>query len=323
MSACELLPYPPMWNVYALLAATTLIAGLTPIAARMATAELPPLTLAFCRFGSAGVLLLLTGRAMGLRWSITPSQRRVLIVLGALCVPINQTGFLFGIKLANASHAGIAYALVPLLVFWISLALRRTTLSLRMTLASLFAFAGATVVDLSTGPAVSQPSRLGFSLIIGDGLLLSAAVSWSVFAVLSQPLVRELGAVQTLTAVFVIGTVWQIPLVAADGLWFDLSTFDLARVTWRGWTGFGFITLVTAYTNYLLWYLVTARYDVTRSSVVTNAHFLITVLVEAAWFQQRLSGWVAVGSALLIVGIVLATSKPDAGREVKTRGPSE
>jgi drug/metabolite transporter (DMT)-like permease len=153
---------------------------------------------------------------------------------------------------------------------------------------------------------------LGFSLIIGDGLLLSAAVSWSVFAVLSQPLVKELGAVQTLTAVFVIGTVWQMPLVVADGLWFDLSTFDLARVTWRGWTGFGFITLVTAYTNYLLWYLVTARYDVTRSSVVTNAHFLITVLVEAAWFQQRLSGWVAVGSALLIVGIVLATSRPDA-----------
>ena len=80
-------------------------------------------------------------------------------------------------------------------------------------------------------------------------------------------------------------------------------------MTWRGWTGFGFITVVTAYTNYILWYLVTARYDVTRSSVVTNAHFLITVLVEAAWFQQRLSAWVAVGSALLLLGIVLATRR--------------
>jgi drug/metabolite transporter (DMT)-like permease len=114
--------------------------------------------------------------------------------------------------------------------------------------------------------------------------------------------------------VFVIGTVWQIPLVVADGLWFDLSTFDLARVTWRGWTGFAFITLITAYTNYLLWYLVTARYDVTRSSVVTNAHFLITVLVEAAWFQQGLSGWVGVGSALLLFGIVLATWRANSVR---------
>src|SRR3990172_8152529 len=140
-----------MWKIYSLLAATTLIAGLTPIAARMATAELPPLTLAFFRFGSAGVLLILTANALGLRWSITPANRKLVIGLGLLCVPINQFGFLVGIKLANASHAAIAYALVPLLVYWISLALRRTTLSLRMTLASLFAFAGATVVDLSTG----------------------------------------------------------------------------------------------------------------------------------------------------------------------------
>jgi drug/metabolite transporter (DMT)-like permease len=301
-----------MRNVYLLLAATTLIAGLTPIAARMATAELPPLTLAFFRFGAAGVLLVLTAKALGLRWSITPANRRLIIGLGVLCVPINQFGFLVGIKLANASHAAIAYALVPVLVYWISLLLGRTPLTLRMGLASAIAFAGAAVVDLSTTQAISRPASFGLGVFVGDLLLLSAALSWSLFAVLSQPLVKELGAVQTLTSVFLIGTLWQIPLVAADALWFDLSTFQLASVTWQGWAGFAFITLVTAYLNYLLWYLVTARYDITRSSVVTNTHFLITVIIEASWFQQRLSGWVAVGSALLLLGIILATSKPDA-----------
>jgi len=118
--------------------------------------------------------------------------------------------------------------------------------------------------------------------------------------------------VQTLTSVFLIGTLWQVPLVAADALWFDLSTFQLSSVTWRGWAGFAYITLVTAYLNYLLWYLVTARYDVTRSSVVTNTHFLITVIIEASWFHLRLNGWVAVGSALLLLGVILATSKSDA-----------
>jgi len=312
-----------MRNVYLLLAATTLIAGLTPIAARMATAELPPLTLAFFRFGAAGVLLILTARALGLRWSITPPNRKLVIGLGVLCVPINQFGFLVGIKLANASHAGIAYALVPVLVYWISLLLGRTPFTLRMGLASAIAFAGAVVVDLSTGQVASQPARFGLSVFVGDVLLLSAALSWSLFVVLSQPLVKELGAVQTLTSVFLIGTLWQIPLVAADALWFDLSTFELSSVTWRGWAGLAFITLITAYLNYLLWYLVTARYDVTRSSVVTNTHFLITVIIEAAWFQQRLNGWVAVGSALLLLGVLLATSKPDVGREVKAGGQHE
>jgi drug/metabolite transporter (DMT)-like permease len=205
-------------------------------------------------------------------------------------------------------------------VYWISLLLRRTTFTRRMGLASAVAFAGAVVVDMSTGQVASQPAHFGLGVFLGDVLLLSAALSWSLFVVLSQPLVKELGAVQTLTSVFLIGTLWQIPLVAADALWFDLSTFQLSSVTWRGWAGFAFITLVTAYLNYLLWYLVTARYDVTRSSVVTNTHFLITVIIEAAWFQQRLNGWVAVGSALLLLGIVLATFKPDAGREAMARG---
>jgi len=302
-----------MWKIYALLAATTLIAGLTPIAARMATAEFPPLTLAFFRFGVASVLLVLTGKALGLRWSITPANRRLLMGLGVLCVPVNQFGFLVGIKLANASHAGIAYALVPLLVYWISLLLGRTTLTLRMGLASAVAFAGALVIDLSTGQVAAHPAQFGLGVFVGDMLLLLAALSWSLFVVLSQPLVKELGAVQTLTAVFLIGTLWQIPLVAADALWFDLSALQFSSITWRGWAGFAFITLITAYLNYLLWYLVTARYDVTRSSVVTNAHFLITVIIEASWFQQRLSGWVAVGSSLLLLGIVLATSKGDRG----------
>ncbi len=297
-----------MWRVYLLLAATTFIAGLTPIAARMATAELPPLTLAFLRFGSAGVLLLLTAKALGLRWSIPPAHRRLIIGLGVLCVPINQFGFLVGIKLAGASHAGIAYALVPLMVYWISLLLGRTTFTLRMGLASAVAVAGAVVVDLSTGQVASSAGPIGLRMFAGDALLLSAAASWSLFVVLSQPLVKELGAVQTLTCVFLLGTLWQIPLVVADAVWFDLSTFQLSAVTWRGWAGFAFITLITAYLNYLLWYLVTARYDVTRSSVVTNTHFLITVIIEAAWFHQALSAWAAVGSALLLLGIVLATS---------------
>ncbi|MDO8629741.1 MAG: EamA family transporter, partial [Phycisphaerales bacterium] len=99
------------------------------------------------------------------------------------------------------------------------------------------------------------------------------------------------------------------PLVLADRRWFDLAAFDVSRVTWQGWTGLAFITLVTAYLNYLLWYIVTARFDVTRSAVVTNAHFLVTVFVEAAFFGQRLNAWVFAGSAVLLSGIVLATGE--------------
>jgi len=302
-----------MWRVYLLLVVVTVISGLTPVAARLAAAELPPLTIPFFRFGSAGLLLLLTMKLLRLPWMIPRSQWPIFLGLGAICVPLNQTGFLFGIRLANASHAGITYALVPVIVFWISLALRRTHLSGRMILASTLASAGAVVVVLATGEMATGP-QVGLSVLSGDGLLLTAAASWSLFAVVSQPLVRTYGAIHTLTAVFLAGALLHVPFVIVDYLYFDLGRFDVSAVTWRAVVGFTYITLITAYTNYLLWYLVVARFDVTRSAVITNSSFLITVLAEAAWFGQRLNGWIAAGSLVLFAGIALATQAPERGR---------
>ncbi len=296
-------------RLWLLLAAVTVISGLTPVAAGLATKELPPLTLALVRFGVAGILLRFTARALRLPVRFQPSDRWLLLLLGAICVPINQFAFLFGVRLANASHAGIAYALVPVLVFWLTLALGTARLTARMTLATILAFLGAAAASYTshgvTGSDVSVVSGDGARILLGDGLLFAAAVSWSLFVVWSQDLVKRAGAVQTLAAVFLIGAAMQVPLAIADVLFFDAAQFTWASLTWRGVGGFVFITLITAYTNFLLFYLVLARYDVTRASIVTNASFLIAVLVDAAITGTTLSLWVAVGSVLLFTGIVL------------------
>ncbi len=301
-----------MARIAILLLSVTLIAGLTPVAARMATAEIPPMLIPLVRFGTAGVLLAITSKWLGM-WRPVPRRHwPMLAALGFLCVPINQLGYLVGIKKANASHAGIAYALAPVLVFWISVVLRRASMSWRLAIASLLAFAGATLVDLATSGAnqnVGEPPR---SMLVGDALLFSAVLSWSLFVVLSQPLVKELGAVTTLCLVFLLGTLWHIPVAAADWLWFS-KDFSVAAITWQGWAGLAYLTFITAYLNYLLWYVVTARYDLTRSAVVTNAHFLITVALEAVLFHQRVGKIAVAGSALLLSGIVLATRKPRNG----------
>jgi drug/metabolite transporter (DMT)-like permease len=312
-------------RVYLLLAVVTVISGLTPVAARMATSELPPLTLAWVRFGTAGILLAATLKGLRLPNPRFTGNWPLILGLGALCVPINQVGFLFGIRLANASHAGISYALVPVIVFWISLALRRTTFTARMVLATTLASAGAVGVVLATsgvrsGNFVFAPSMLG-----GDLLLLFAAFTWSLFAVLSQPVVRSQGAIATLTAVFLVGSAMHTPLVLLDGLFFDLRSFSFSQVTSQGLAGLAFITLITAYTNYLLWYLVVARFEVTRSAIVTNASFIVTVVVEALLFEQQLSWKVAVGSAVLLTGIVLAgpsaaSERIPGPRPVRTEG---
>jgi drug/metabolite transporter (DMT)-like permease len=306
-----------VWRVYVLLILVTVISGMTPVAATLATRELPPLSLAAVRFGTAGALLALTLRALRLPWSIPRSDWFALCGLGALCVPVNQVCYMFGLRLANATHGGIAYALVPVMVFWISFGLGRASLTGRMIRATSLASLGAVMVILATEWAGGGSIRFSSQFVQGDVLLLCAAASWSLFAVASQPLVRRHGAIPTLTAVFLVGTVLHAPLVAADYFLFDLGRFSWGSVTWKGAAGFAFITLITAYLNYLLWYLVVARFDVTRSAVVTNANFLVTVAIEAVFFQLRVSWWVAVGSAVLLYGILL--SVPPRGGSVAGR----
>lgn len=295
-----------MWRVYILLILVTVISGMTPVAAVLATRELPPLSLAALRFGLAGALLALTLRMLRLPFRIPRSEWWALCGLGALCVPVNQVCYLFGLRLANATHGGIAYALVPVMVFWISFLLGRASLTGRMIWATSLASLGAVMVVLAAEWAGGGSLQFSTQFVRGDLLLLCAAGSWSLFAVASQPLVRRHGAIPTLTAVFLIGTVLHLPLVVADFVFFDLGRFELRSVTWKGAAGFAFITLITAYLNYLLWYLVVARFDVTRSAVVTNANFLVTVVIEAVFFQLVVSWWVAAGSAVLLYGILLS-----------------
>lgn len=309
-------------RLWSLLATVTIISGLTPVAAAFAIAELPPFTLALVRFGVAGVLLHWTARALRLPYRFAPKDRRLLMLLAAICVPVNQAAFLFGVRYANAAHAGIVYALVPVLVLWLTFVFGTARLTAKLTLATLLAFFGAAFTSSGAhglhGNGGAAAAGEVLRLLAGDGLLLMAALSWSLFIVLSQDLVRRAGAIQTLAAVFLIGAAMQVPLGIADVLLLDASRFTFAAVTWKGIAGFGFITLITAYTNFLLFYLVIARFDVTRASIVTNASFLVAVLLDAAVTRTTLSPWVAVGSALLLIGIALSREATDS----RVRQPS-
>ncbi|MGB0715545.1 MAG: DMT family transporter [Phycisphaerae bacterium] len=295
-----------------------MIAGGTPVAAHAATLACPPLTLAAIRFLVAGICLWFTARGLGYPLPFARVDRPRLWLLAALCVPLNQVGYLVGIYLAGAAHGGIAYALVPLLIYWVSLWFGQVSWTGRMTIASLLAFLGAgTVIAVTRSFNMQETTSL--QMIIGDVLLLSAAFTWALFSVLSRPVIQKAGAVPTLTVVFLLGSLLQLPLVLVDGLWLELSTWRVEQLTNGGIIGILYIIFITAYLNYLLWYLVIARYDATKSSIITNSSFLITVLLEYLAGNLAWSPWVWFGSGLLLAGIILANRRP---RTVSVAGRS-
>ncbi len=290
-------------NPAPLLILMVLLTGWTPVAARDAMNEMPALTTGLLRFGIAAALLTLTvwlsGRGRPRPVPIARSDYGRLVLAAALCVPVNQSTFLLGVKLANASHAALFYALNPVLVYIITVSLGRTVLRTRMALAAVLAFAGAAVVGWDGLRLEAQGDFL-----VGDLLLFGAVLSWAIYSVVAQPLSARYGAVRTLAIVMVVGSLMYLPV-----WWIDSGDLHWDQLSWRAIAGFAYITVGTSYLNYMLWLVAMNRFEINRVSVMINAAPLVAVLFAWLWHDEPISGYLSLGATLIFAAITLANWK--------------
>lgn len=287
------------------------LAGLTPVAAKDAIGEMPPLTTGVLRFTLAGLLLALTARLAG---GAPPLARRDLprfVVAALLCVPINQSSYLMGVKLSGAAHAGLFYALNPVLTFGLTVALGQAAFSRRMAAATGLAFCGAAVVGLD------GLLGGGMTSLLGDGLLLIAVVSWAAFTIVVLPLGRRYGLLGTLWIVMLLGAALYSPALFIDG-----AQLDPWRLSGRALGGFAFIAILTSYVNYIVWFAAARRLDLTRVSVVGNAAPILAVVAAHLWCDEPITPWLALGAILIIAAITLSNWPAAASHRVRASAVS-
>lgn len=289
------------WLTTVLLAVMVLVAGLTPSAARFAMREMPMFSTGVVRFALASALLVLTARFLVRRddRATRPIERRDcprILLCALLCVPINQATFLGGVKLASASHAGLLYSLNPVLVYVLTLALGQVGFSARMGLAAVLAFAGAAVVGIDGLRAAHDASHFA-----GDVLLFVAVAAWAIYSVLVGPLGQKYGPVRALTLIMIAGTTMYLPFLLIDA-----TELVWSRFSWRALGGFAFMTVLTSYFNYMLWFVVLMRTSVNRLTVAMSAAPLIAVAAASQLCGDPLTAWLAVGAVLILGGIGLS-----------------
>ncbi|TWT43802.1 EamA-like transporter family protein [Phycisphaerae bacterium RAS1] len=285
----------------ALLVGYVAISSFTPLAARDALIELPPVSTGVIRFAIASALLLAVLRVWRSLGGSAPQPiaredygRFLLAAL--LCVPLNQFCFLTGVSKANASHAGLMYALNPVLVYMLTLLLGQATWSARMAAAALLAFGGAGVLAVDGLASVA-----GRNMFVGDMLLLGAVATWSVYSVVVIPLGQRYGTVRAATYVMVLGVLLYAPAALLDA-----HRLDVAALSGRALRGFLFIAIATSFVNYMLWFVALTRMDVNRLSVAANAAPVFTVILAHQLRDEPLTSWLLAGAALIMSAISLA-----------------
>lgn len=151
----------PVATIYVVALLAVVIWGGSPVATKLAVADLPPLAVAVLRTVIGGTVALILALALRLPLPDTGQKRR-LLALSAACGFIGfPVLFSIGVQLTSANHASIILASLPVFTAGIALAWDRRWPQRVWWLGVAVALAGEFVLVSTRGPRAKRPPASG------------------------------------------------------------------------------------------------------------------------------------------------------------------
>ena len=198
----------------AMFVAAVLFGG-SVVATRVAVRDVPPLSLAVLRFGLGGLLLGLC-LLFGARRLLQVRRRDLpyLSLLGTLLFAAFPLSFNAGLRLTEASHGSLMLATVPVWSAMRARAAGREDLKPHQVVGLLLSLVGVAVTVAERGLHWEGNTRA----LVGDGLLLVAAVCGATYGVLVKRAYARYTALTVTAYGMLFGTLTLAPAALAEGL---------------------------------------------------------------------------------------------------------
>lgn len=272
------------------------------LVARRAPGVIEPHLLALLRWLMASVLFASTARA-----ELWTQRRQILadwphyLVLGALGMWICGAWVYIGGRTTSALNISLIYAISPVLIVLVSTLWLRERFKLLQACGVALAFAGVLQVVLKG----QWQALAAVQFVPGDGWILGATLSWTVYSVLLKKWPSPLGPGARLAVISLVGvlillpfTVWEalhnpLPVLTPEG--FGLS---LAAAVFPG------------YGAYLAYSFMQRELGAAQVSVVLYLGPIYTAIIAWLVLGEALHGYHAWGMALVLPGIYLVTREP-------------
>lgn len=273
----------------------TFTAAFTPIAAKVVVNAIPPLSLAFLRFGTATMLLLIVFKFYNLNFRIDRKDRALFIFLALLVIPINQFCFLNGINLSVASHSGVLYACTPLIVYIASIKTKNESFNYRKLFSISLTIIGILIIFYEN---LMLPENQSKSFLAGDILLFFAVASWSLYLAFSQNMVLKYGALKTQTISFTLGILFYIPIFLTD-----VRNLNFEKVNFYTVLGFIHLTILVAFGSYFLYSYSVKVIKSSTLTTLTNMSPIVTIIFSWLLLKENLSYFFIAGAAITMLGV--------------------
>ena len=296
---------------------TLIVWSLTFVNTRMLLTEFSALEIQLLRFALAWGALVLIGLAQRKHCGWQGRNEALFAAMGLTGIFIYQFLENCAIYYTNASNVAILVSFGPIVTALMArLALNDRSLSLRLVLGSLVSIAG--VVLVAVNGAVNFHLRP-----LGDLMALGAMVSWGAYSILVgkvnaldvPPLVavrKSFGWALVMMLPLAIWGMTESGYVALDGSYsvtLDVGA-NLARFSSLE-NGFNllFLGVFASAACFVLWNVACKALGVVRTTVCLYLTPIIGVLFAAFFLREPITGMLATGGVLIIVGVITATTK--------------
>jgi drug/metabolite transporter (DMT)-like permease len=288
---------------------TAFLWGFLAIAMKVATADVPVMTIVWFRFTFAFALLMLFVGSRDARRLRILKRPPALGLLAAIALTTNYLGYLAGLESTTPSNAQILVQTAPLMLAIVGVVLFRERLTRRQLAGVVVAVVGFALFSLDQRSAGVVDAE---SLARGNWLIFGAALAWVVYAALQKHLSTKGWAPQDLNLLLYLlpaVTLWPFADFALLG---DLSAGMWVLMLFLGAnTLFAYGALGEALKR-LPAYQVSVI--ITLNPLITLATLAVLRQLDYAWVPEDVVGLMGYSAALLVViGILIVLRKPARG----------
>ncbi|MEO8273900.1 MAG: DMT family transporter, partial [Chloroflexota bacterium] len=205
------------------------------IIVKSANEQIPPVTFAFMRFGTAALTLLIAVRWREGSFGWPGRDAWAIMGLGALGFGIYQIMWSIALQEIPAGDSALLIAATPVFTALLAVVSRADVLTRAKLFGSLVSFAGVGVI-VASGPGLTVGGA-----ILGDALTLAAAVCWSIYTAFGAPILRRHSPLRTTAWAMVGGSlVLAIPGIAQG------TNVAWGAVDASAWAGLAFSAFIPA-----------------------------------------------------------------------------
>lgn len=280
----------------AALVGMTLIWGLNFIVVKTTLVQISPNAFMAARFIIAGVLLSAIVRLRQGGFGIPRAAWGKVALVGIIGTTIYQPLFLNGLALTKASNSALILASTPAFIVLLNRFIRGERFAARGWFGIALSFAGIGLIVASGGDLMSDSRALW-----GDLLILGATFCWSVYSVLTAPLLKQFSSLSLTALSTVFGT---IPLVIISLP--ALVAQPWASVSPSGWSGLLYSAIFAIVIAYIIWNVGVQRIGGARTAIYNNLTPVIATLAAALFLNEPLTILKIAGAIIIFIGLYLA-----------------